>query len=173
MSKTFGSIFTALRIAPRFHADTSKLDGCIARRMNTGRYDDTVVAKEEVIRFISSCLCKAGAPIENARIVAHHLMTSDYRGHFSHGMNRVAMYVQDIENKVTDPIAKPKTVTDFQVLGPGCCRRRLCAAWARNIRLAEITVTFRRCHGHAIGEFGGCRLNLGERSCACIVAEGI
>ncbi|XP_076183040.1 putative oxidoreductase YjmC [Ptiloglossa arizonensis] len=116
MSKTFGSIFTALRIAPRFHADTSKLDGCIARRMNTGRYDDTVVAKEEVIRFISSCLCKAGAPIENARIVAHHLMTSDYRGHFSHGMNRVAMYVQDIENKVTDPIAKPKTVTDFQAI---------------------------------------------------------
>lgn len=77
--------------------------------------DHRVVPKNEVIRFIEECMCKAGTSPEDARVVGHHLMTADYRGHFSHGMNRMQMYVTEIENRITDPTARPQIVTDFQV----------------------------------------------------------
>lgn len=80
-----------------------------------GHRDQKVVPKDEVVRFIEECMCKAGTSPEDARVVGHHLMTADYRGHFSHGMNRMQMYVKDIENRITDPIARPQIVTDFQV----------------------------------------------------------
>lgn len=78
-------------------------------------YDGKVVPKDEVVRFIEDCMRKAGTTPEDAHVVGHHLMTADYRGHFSHGMNRMQMYVQDIENRITDPAARPQIVTDFQV----------------------------------------------------------
>lgn len=81
----------------------------------TQDYDQKVVPKDEVIRFIVDCMRKAGTTSEDALTVGHHLMTADYRGHFSHGMNRMQMYVKDIENRITDPAARPQTVTDFQV----------------------------------------------------------
>ncbi|KAL0129078.1 hypothetical protein PUN28_004039 [Cardiocondyla obscurior] len=77
---------------------------------------DQVVPKDEVVRFIEECMCKAGTTPEDARIVGHHLMTADYRGHFSHGMNRMQMYVKDIEVKITDPVARPEILTDFQAI---------------------------------------------------------
>lgn len=77
--------------------------------------DRKVVPKDEVIRFIEECMCKAGTTLEDAHVVGHHLMIADYRGHFSHGMNRMQMYVKDIENRITDPAARPQIVTDFQV----------------------------------------------------------
>lgn len=79
-------------------------------------YDQKVVPKDEVIRFIQDCMCKAGTTAEDAYAVGHHLMTADYRGHFSHGMNRMQMYVKDIENRITDPTARPQIVTDFQAI---------------------------------------------------------
>ncbi|KAG6794509.1 hypothetical protein HZU73_10074 [Apis mellifera caucasica] len=75
-----------------------------------------VVPKNEVIRFISDCLCKVGTTPEDAYIVGHHLMTSDYCGHFSHGMNRMQAYVLSIKNGITNPSAKPKIVSDFQAV---------------------------------------------------------
>lgn len=77
-----------------------------------------VVPKDEVVRFVEDCMRKAGSTQEDARTVAHHLMIADYRGHFSHGMNRLKLYVEDIENRITDPAAKPRIVTDFQVRRP-------------------------------------------------------
>ncbi|XP_011641057.1 uncharacterized protein LOC105429639 [Pogonomyrmex barbatus] len=90
----------------------------VTRMASTGcqDHDQKVVPKDEVIRFIEECMCKAGTTVEDARIVGHHLMTADYRGHFSHGMNRMQMYVQDIENRITDPAVRPQIVTDFQAI---------------------------------------------------------
>lgn len=90
----------------------------VNRMMSTGcqDYDEKVVPKDEVIRFIQDCMCKAGTTLEDAYTVGHHLMIADYRGHFSHGMNRMQMYVKDIENRITDPIARPQIVTDFQAI---------------------------------------------------------
>ncbi|EFN77495.1 uncharacterized protein LOC105189531 [Harpegnathos saltator] len=77
-------------------------------------YDGQVVPKDEVVRFIEDCMRKAGTRAEDAHVVAHHLMTADYRGHFSHGMNRMQMYVNEIESRLTDPVARPRVVSDFQ-----------------------------------------------------------
>ncbi|EZA49144.1 hypothetical protein DMN91_005306 [Ooceraea biroi] len=103
--------FSTIRNVPCFHA-------VIATRMSSTmcQEDHKVVPKEEVIRFIEECMRKAGTTPEDAHTVAHHLMTADYRGHFSHGMNRMQMYVKDIENKITDPAARPRIVTDFQAI---------------------------------------------------------
>ncbi|KAL7305150.1 hypothetical protein TKK_0002547 [Trichogramma kaykai] len=89
---------------------------------STANYRESVVPKEEVVRFIADCMCKVGTTPEDARTVAHHLMTADYRGHFSHGMNRLQMYVEDIAKKMTDPTAKPRVIRDFQAtaLIDGC-----------------------------------------------------
>ena len=76
---------------------------------------ERVVRKQEVQRFIADCMRKAGASAADAEAVAHHLMTADYRGHFSHGMNRMQMYFDDIQQKLTDCKAQPKILTDFQV----------------------------------------------------------
>lgn len=89
--------------------------GSSAMASTDGHDDQKVVPKDEVIRFIEDCMRKAGTTSEDARVVGHHLMTADYRGHFSHGMNRMQMYVKEIENRITDPTARPQIVTDFQV----------------------------------------------------------
>lgn len=80
---------------------------------------EMVAPKEEVIRFISEGLRKVGVSCEDGYIIGHHLMTADYRGHFSHGMNRMSLYVQDIKDGMADPCAKPQIVTDCQVIMSG------------------------------------------------------
>ncbi|OXU18489.1 hypothetical protein TSAR_011386 [Trichomalopsis sarcophagae] len=106
-----------------------KLQQCLQQQQQAAKmasanleYNKMVVPKEEVIRFIADCMTKAGSSKEDAVTVAHHLMTADYRGHFSHGMNRMQMYVDDIRHKLTDATAKPKIVNDFQAIAlvDGC-----------------------------------------------------
>ncbi|XP_012139669.1 putative oxidoreductase YjmC [Megachile rotundata] len=105
------------RSSLRLLKNTTKCSFVTTRRLLSKKSDtEMVVPKDDVVRFICECLCKVGASAESGKIVGHHLMTSDYRGHFSHGLNRVPMYVKDIQNKITDPIAKPEIVTDFQAI---------------------------------------------------------
>lgn len=82
---------------------------------SSSKMTEMVVPTEEVERFISDCMKKAGTTSEDAETVAHHLMTADYRGHFSHGLNRMSMYVHEINDRITDPTAKPEVINDFQV----------------------------------------------------------
>ncbi|KYM87522.1 Malate dehydrogenase [Atta colombica] len=90
----------------------------VARMMSSCNqdYDQKVVPKDEVIRFIKESMCKVGTMTEDACIVAHQLMVADYRGHFSHGMNRLEMYITDIEKRITDPTARPQIINDFQAV---------------------------------------------------------
>ncbi|CAD1474054.1 unnamed protein product [Heterotrigona itama] len=91
--------------------------GWMRSRMGSCDKDAEMVApKEEVIRFTSDSLFKVGVSREDSYVIGHHLMTADYRGHFSHGMNRMPMYVQDIKDGMTDPCAKPQIVTDCQAI---------------------------------------------------------
>ncbi|XP_054011892.1 uncharacterized oxidoreductase YjmC [Hylaeus anthracinus] len=112
------TILTASGIASRTLLDSSRLSSIVLRRMTSSDQglDRTVVPKEDVIRFVRECLCKVGVTTEDSQTVGHHLMTADYSGHFSHGMNRLRMYVEDIECKVTDVAAKPQVLTDFQAI---------------------------------------------------------
>lgn len=102
-----------LFVRSTLHARTSIT---VVRMASAAAYDRKVVPKDEVVRFIEDCMIKAGTRPEDAHVVAHHLMTADYRGHFSHGMNRMQMYVNEIESRITDPAARPRVVTDFQVI---------------------------------------------------------
>lgn len=104
-----------LRTSGRFAATEARHASC-QQQGEIGRYDGKVVPKEEVIRFVRECLQKVGTTVEDGQTVGHHLMVADYRGHFSHGMNRMQMYVNDIEERITDPAATPCVLTDFQAV---------------------------------------------------------
>ncbi|KAJ8976631.1 hypothetical protein NQ317_009723 [Molorchus minor] len=45
---------------------------------------------DEAYRFMTDCLKAAGTPQDHAEIVAKNLLEADYRGHYSHGMNRLS-----------------------------------------------------------------------------------
>jgi LDH2 family malate/lactate/ureidoglycolate dehydrogenase len=44
------------------------------------------------------CMKEIGTPVEKARMLAANLSEADFRGHFSHGLNRLAYYVSDIKH---------------------------------------------------------------------------
>ncbi|XP_076293076.1 putative oxidoreductase YjmC [Lasioglossum baleicum] len=115
MSKAGRSILTAARFATRSfdHGFGSIIT---IQRMASGGSTQQVVPKEEVVRFTRDCLCKVGTTQEDGQVVGHHLMTADYCGHFSHGLNRLRLYVHDLESKITDAAAKPEIVNDFQAV---------------------------------------------------------
>ena len=48
-----------------------------------------LVAKDEMEQFMFRCMRQAGAKSEHARSLAACLVLADYRGHFSHGLNRL------------------------------------------------------------------------------------
>jgi len=48
-----------------------------------------LVPKSEVTSFIERCMVAAGTRPSHAKALADNLMMADYRGHFSHGLNRL------------------------------------------------------------------------------------
>ncbi|KAJ3649959.1 hypothetical protein Zmor_021672 [Zophobas morio] len=66
-----------------------------------------IVALSDARRFISDCMVAVGTPREYGDILAENLIEADYRGHYSHGMNRLDMYVRDVQGGLCDPKAAP------------------------------------------------------------------
>uniref|UniRef100_A0A3Q2QR73 Uncharacterized oxidoreductase YjmC n=1 Tax=Fundulus heteroclitus TaxID=8078 RepID=A0A3Q2QR73_FUNHE len=56
--------------------------------------------QEEVQSFIERCLTTVGAKPHHANSLAEVLVTADCRGHYSHGLNRMDMYLKDIQTGV-------------------------------------------------------------------------
>lgn len=75
--------------------------------------DGIVVPKEEMRAFIVRCMRKVGTDDAHAQALAEVLVAGDYRGHFSHGMNRLQMYVTDIEKGVCEPSGKPVVINEL------------------------------------------------------------
>uniref|UniRef100_A0A3Q2DY02 Uncharacterized oxidoreductase YjmC-like n=1 Tax=Cyprinodon variegatus TaxID=28743 RepID=A0A3Q2DY02_CYPVA len=50
--------------------------------------------------FIEKCLTAVGAKPHHARSLAEVLVTADCRGHYSHGLNRMDMYLKDIQTGI-------------------------------------------------------------------------
>ncbi|WAR24441.1 hypothetical protein MAR_038110, partial [Mya arenaria] len=72
-------------------------DCVISFRLSSCRLSDftpenrwDAVPKSEVERFIIDCMIKVGTKRDHAVSLANNLMTADYRGHYSHGLNRLA-----------------------------------------------------------------------------------
>ena len=53
------------------------------------------------------CMTAVKCPRSRAEKLAANLSEADARGHFSHGLNRLAMYVDDIKDGLCNPEADP------------------------------------------------------------------
>jgi LDH2 family malate/lactate/ureidoglycolate dehydrogenase len=70
------------------------------------------VAIEETRRFMTDCFLQSKTSPENSKAMADLLAEADYRGHFSHGMNRLEMYINDLHKNSTDGLCQPKILNE-------------------------------------------------------------
>ncbi|KAJ7358778.1 hypothetical protein OS493_021557 [Desmophyllum pertusum] len=101
-------------LSSRTKSFCSRLVGQI-RNLHTSRicFDEhKCVAVEEVESFVERCMRAVGTPSQHCRALAQVLVAGDVRGHFSHGLNRLEMYVHDIEIGTTVLDGKPEVVKE-------------------------------------------------------------
>lgn len=67
----------------------------------------TKVPSADVRRFMVGCMKAAGVTEDKAVQLADVLLAADLRGHFSHGLNRLEMYVNDCRSKICNGNATP------------------------------------------------------------------
>ncbi|KHN76802.1 Malate dehydrogenase [Toxocara canis] len=70
--------------------------------------EEVVVAKKELRVFILDCLEAVGCDAIHGEQLADILIYSDYRGHYSHGINRLHVYVNDIATGASIVEGQPK-----------------------------------------------------------------
>ncbi|KAH7645348.1 malate dehydrogenase-like protein [Dermatophagoides farinae] len=56
-----------------------------------------IVSIDVMKSFISNIMAKLDVNPSHAQCLAEVLVTGDYRGHFSHGLNRIELYIKDIQ----------------------------------------------------------------------------
>ncbi|KAJ8305519.1 hypothetical protein KUTeg_016064 [Tegillarca granosa] len=71
-----------------------------------------VISLNEVQRFIKNCMTSVGTSSKHAESLADNLVAADYRGHYSHGLNRLDMYVHDVKTNITAINKEPITVKE-------------------------------------------------------------
>lgn len=71
-----------------------------------------LISIDEARRFMVDCFLKSKTSLENAQAMADLLAEADYRGHFSHGMNRLEMYINDLHMNSTDGMTKPTILNE-------------------------------------------------------------
>lgn len=67
----------------------------------------------EVLRFCEACMQAVGASKDHGKQLSEVLLAADYRGHFSHGLNRLPMYVRDIQANITEKAGEPVILKEF------------------------------------------------------------
>ena len=58
------------------------------------------------------CMISVGSPESHSQRLALNLLAADCRGHFSHGLNRLAMYVTDVKSGHCRPEATPVIIKE-------------------------------------------------------------
>lgn len=80
-----------------------------------------LIKKSEVQSFIERCMVAVGTQAHHARSLAEVLVEGDHRGHYSHGLNRMDMYVKDIKDKICakdgEPVVEKETAATALVNG--------------------------------------------------------
>ena len=69
--------------------------------------DERYIHKTEVERFIIECMMSVGTEEGRARMIALNLSEADYVGHFSHGLNRLTVYIKDCQGRFCEPNNDP------------------------------------------------------------------
>ncbi|CAI8030424.1 Malate dehydrogenase [Geodia barretti] len=85
------------------------------RRLSTETAASTEYRLAEVSKvgdFIKRCLVAAGATESGAATLASTLVHADVRGHFSHGLNRLEMYCNEVKSGQCDGRATPCVVKE-------------------------------------------------------------
>lgn len=62
--------------------------------------------------FVSKCITAAGALPAHSDQMAETLIMADHRGHYSHGMNRLEMYVNDLRQGIADGHITPEILKE-------------------------------------------------------------
>lgn len=70
------------------------------------------VANEEVKAFIMRSMVAVGTKPDHATHLANNLTMADHRGHFSHGLNRLEMYIKDIKSGITVSNTEPHVLSE-------------------------------------------------------------
>ncbi|XP_029952226.1 uncharacterized protein LOC115391935 [Salarias fasciatus] len=80
-----------------------------------------VIKKSEVQSFIERCMLAVGTQAHHARSLAEVLVEGDHRGHGSHGLNRMDMYVNDVKSGICakdgEPVVEKQTAATALVDG--------------------------------------------------------
>ncbi|XP_035012792.1 uncharacterized oxidoreductase YjmC [Hippoglossus stenolepis] len=66
-----------------------------------------LISQLEVQGFIERCMTAVGTKPHHARSLAEVLVEGDHRGHYSHGLNRMDMYVKDIKTGICAKDGEP------------------------------------------------------------------
>ena len=74
--------------------------------------ETALVTNEEVKSFIRRLMTAAGSRDFEAVGLGDVLCDADYRGHFSHGMNRLAMYFKDVKSGSTACEGEPTIIKE-------------------------------------------------------------
>ncbi|XP_034102285.1 uncharacterized oxidoreductase YjmC isoform X1 [Drosophila albomicans] len=104
------TIRTAFAIEPKVNANCSAFQ----QRCNTtdAKKKPKLVSIKESRRFMIDCFKAVCVPEDHAVAQAELLVGADIRGHFSHGMNRLEMYVNDLATNATDGKAEPEILSE-------------------------------------------------------------
>ena len=71
-----------------------------------------VITREEVLSFIKRAMTAIGANPSHAEALAQVLVAGDYRGHYSHGLNRIEIYIKEIQTKVCKSDGNPTILNE-------------------------------------------------------------
>ncbi|XP_062277392.1 uncharacterized oxidoreductase YjmC-like, partial [Scomber scombrus] len=66
-----------------------------------------LISHSELQGFIERCMTAVGTKPHHARSLAEVLVEGDHRGHYSHGLNRMDMYVKDIKSGICAKDGEP------------------------------------------------------------------
>ncbi|XP_031638988.1 uncharacterized protein LOC116351078 [Contarinia nasturtii] len=75
--------------------------------LNMAGSNPDVIPVNEAKRFVADCFRSLNVPQKHADLMANLLIAADCRGHFSHGMHRLEIYLHDIQTSKTDGAAVP------------------------------------------------------------------
>ncbi|KAJ8343219.1 hypothetical protein SKAU_G00305480 [Synaphobranchus kaupii] len=71
-----------------------------------------LIMQSEVQSFIERCMVAVGTKPGHATSLAEVLVEGDHRGHYSHGLNRMDMYVKDIQSGICAKEGEPTIVKE-------------------------------------------------------------
>jgi len=74
--------------------------------------ESPIVPLAEFHDFVVRCMMAVEVSRDHAEALADLLVAADYRGHFSHGLNRLEMYIDDIKTKTNATHGTPKIVKE-------------------------------------------------------------